>query len=312
MNNTIIRSLSGAIFLVIVIGFLLWSPVAFAILLLFSILVMTKEFLSMSLKGTYRVSRLISLATSFLLFLLFFLYFHNNINIKFFWLLVFPTVGMLISVLYEKDNNRSKKKLAHISINKTEESKIKAIENNNSQISENENKEAYLKTGFLIMAPLYIALPFSIINTILFNSFGSYTPYTLLSMFIILWSCDVGAYVFGITLGQKNGHKLFPSISPKKSWEGFFGGLISALVSGIILYYVNLLPLPLIHVITISALIFVFGVFGDLVESLFKRNFGVKDSGNIMPGHGGLLDRFDSALLAFPVAIAYLKIFELV
>lgn len=286
MNNTIIRSLSGAIFLVIVIGFLLWSPVAFAILLLFSILVMTKEFLSMSLKGTYRVSRLISLATSFLLFLLFFLYFHNNINIKFFWLLVFPIVGMLISVLYEKDNN--------------------------SRINENENKEAYLKTGFLIMAPLYIALPFSIINTILFDPFGSYTPYTLLSMFIILWSCDVGAYVFGITLGQKNGHKLFPSISPKKSWEGFFGGLISALVSGIILYYVNLLPLPLIHVITISALIFVFGVFGDLVESLFKRNFGVKDSGNIMPGHGGLLDRFDSALLAFPVAIAYLKIFELV
>lgn len=286
MNNTIIRSLSGAIFLVIVIGFLLWSPVAFAILLLFSILVMTKEFLSMSLKSTYRVSRLISLATSFLLFLLFFLYFHNNINIKFFWLLVFPTVGMLISVLYEKDNN--------------------------SRINENENKEAYLKTGFLIMAPLYIALPFSIINTILFDPFGSYTPYTLLSMFIILWSCDVGAYVFGITLGQKNGHKLFPSISPKKSWEGFFGGLISALVSGIILYYVNLLPLPLIHVITISALIFVFGVFGDLVESLFKRNFGVKDSGNIMPGHGGLLDRFDSALLAFPVAIAYLKIFELV
>lgn len=286
MNNTIIRSLSGAIFLVIVIGFLLWSPVAFAILLLFSILVMTKEFLSMSLKSTYRVSRLISLATSFLLFLLFFLYFHNNINIKFFWLLVFPIVGMLISVLYEKDNN--------------------------SRINENENKEAYLKTGFLIMAPLYIALPFSIINTILFDPFGSYTPYTLLSMFIILWSCDVGAYVFGITLGQKNGHKLFPSISPKKSWEGFFGGLISALVSGIILYYVNLLPLPLIHVITISALIFVFGVFGDLVESLFKRNFGVKDSGNIMPGHGGLLDRFDSALLAFPVAIAYLKIFELV
>ena len=292
MNNTLIRSLSGAIFLAIVIGFLLWGPIAFALVLLFTVLVMTKEFLSISLKSTYRTSRLISLSASFMLYLLFFLYFHNNIDIKFFWLLVFPFIGILISVLYEKDKNGNEKIVT---------------ENNLT-----ENKAAYLKTGFLIMAPLYIALPFSLTNTVLFDSLGSYTPNTLLSMFIILWSCDVGAYVFGITLGQKNGHKLFPSISPKKSWEGFFGGLVSALISGIILYYINLISLPIIHIIALSTIIFVFGVFGDLVESLFKRNFGVKDSGNIMPGHGGLLDRFDSALLAFPVAIAYLKIFELI
>jgi len=271
-------------------GSLLWGPVVFALVILFVLLIMTKEFLSISLKNAYKTSRLFSLAGSFMLYFLFFLYYHNNIDVKFFWLLVIPFAGILISILYNKD----------------------FIDNNNNQGNSNKQDSNYLKNGFLFMAPLYIALPLSLTNIVLFDTNGSYIPNTLLSMFIILWSCDVGAYVFGISFGQKNGHKLFPSISPKKSWEGFIGGLISALITGIILYYVHLIPFSITHILALSTIIFTFGVFGDLVESLFKRNFGVKDSGNIMPGHGGLLDRFDSALLAFPIAIAYIKIFELV
>lgn len=281
MNNTLVRSLSGTLFLIVITGSLLWNPVIFTLVMLFSIVIMTREFLSISLEDSHLVSKLITLIGSIMIYLLFFFYFHNAMNIKFFWLLVFPFIGVLISLLYYKDKEGEC------------------------------NHENYIKSSFLMLAPLYIALPFSLTNTILFDTTGTYTPNTLLSMFIILWSCDVGAYIFGISFGQKNGHKLFPSISPKKSWEGFFGGLISALITGVILYYTNLISFSLIHVIAISAIIFIFGVFGDLVESLFKRNFGVKDSGNIMPGHGGLLDRFDSALLAFPAALAYLSLFDI-
>jgi len=257
---------------------MLLGPVIFALVMVFALLVATKEFLNISLKDKFKYPRLITLITSFLIYLLLFLYYHNNIEIKHLWLLVLPFIAIIVSILYSKESISS----------------------------------SYYKTAFLLVAPLYIALPLSLTNTILFNNQGTYIPNTLLSIFIILWSCDVGAYVFGISFGQKNGHKLFPSISPKKSWEGFFGGLISALITGFILYKVGLITFSIIDVLALSAIIFLFGVFGDLVESLFKRNFGVKDSGNIMPGHGGLLDRFDSALLALPAAIAYIKLFELI
>ena len=115
-----------------------------------------------------------------------------------------------------------------------------------------------------------------------------------------------------VLFGQKNGHKLFPSISPKKSWEGFFGGLFCALIFAIIIYYTGLIDIALIHTILIALIINLFGVLGDLAESQFKRNFGVKDSGSLMPGHGGLLDRFDGALLSFPVAVMYIKLFSLI
>jgi phosphatidate cytidylyltransferase len=121
----------------------------------------------------------------------------------------------------------------------------------------------------------------------------------------------VGAYVSGMLFGQNGKHKLFPSISPKKSWEGFIGGLLIALVTGYVLWLVDMLPYALVHVLVISLLIAVFGVFGDLVESMLKRSVGVKDSGHIMPGHGGLLDRFDAALFALPVTLFYMKIFSL-
>lgn len=194
MNNTLVRSLSGTLFLIVITGSLLWNPVIFTLVMLFSIVIMTREFLSISLKDSYLVSKLITIIGSIMIYLLFFFYFHNAMNIKFFWLLVFPFIGVLISLLYYKDKEGEC------------------------------NHENYIKSSFLMLAPLYIALPFSLTNTILFDTTGTYTPNTLLSMFIILWSCDVGAYIFGISFGQKNGHKLFPSISPKKSWKDFLEG----------------------------------------------------------------------------------------
>jgi phosphatidate cytidylyltransferase len=127
---------------------------------------------------------------------------------------------------------------------------------------------------------------------------------------VIIWGSDVGAYLFGITLGQKYGKKLFPSISPKKSWIGFWGGLFMAVALAVGLHYLGLLPFELRHCIVMSLLLNVTGVYGDLIESQWKRHYEVKDSGNIIPGHGGLLDRFDSALIAIPIGIIYLVLWN--
>jgi len=282
MNNTVIRSLSGALFLVIMTGSLLLSPVIFALVMMLSVFVMLKEYTDIALGKLYRTGKLYAIISGLILYTLFYLVYGFGADSRLFWIMVLPVSSIFLSALYEKN----------------EKGEVR--------------KEGYINSSFLIVALLYIALPFSLTNTILFDSAGEYTPNLLLSMFILLWSADVGAYVFGMAFGQKSGHKLYPAISPKKSWEGFFGGMLSTLITAVILQLSGLISFPIAHTIAISLIIFIFGVFGDLAESLFKRNFGVKDSGTIMPGHGGLLDRFDGALIAFPVAIAYIKLFGLI
>lgn len=154
--------------------------------------------------------------------------------------------------------------------------------------------------AYFITGQIYIALPFSLLNYILYNNIE---PYFLLAFFITIWVNDTGAYLVGSTFGK---HRLFERISPKKSWEGFFGGVLFSLLSG----YVFSLLIPeisLIQWLIFSEIIVVFGTIGDLVESLMKRTVNVKDSGNAIPGHGGMLDRFDSMLLAGPVIFIYLS-----
>ena len=130
-----------------------------------------------------------------------------------------------------------------------------------------------------------------------------------LSVFVFLWINDSGAYCCGSLLGR---HKLFPRISPGKSWEGSIGGFVFVAAAAALIWYltdlygVNDLQLNLWQWIGLGLVVAVFGTWGDLVESLFKRTLGIKDSGNILPGHGGMLDRFDSSLLAIPAAVVYL------
>ena len=127
------------------------------------------------------------------------------------------------------------------------------------------------------------------------------------AFFLIIWASDVGAYVVGISIGK---HKMFERVSPKKTWEGFFGGMLFALTTGFILSKttINGNVLELWQWLVFALTVFIFGTLGDLVESLFKRSLDVKDSGSLMPGHGGLLDRFDSAIIAAPVAYIFLTL----
>lgn len=134
-----------------------------------------------------------------------------------------------------------------------------------------------------------------------------------LGLFIILWCSDIGAYCIGMLLGQRAGsRKLFPALSPKKSWIGVLGGAVSAFLSAWAYWALWGAPaLPLAHWLLLAVLVLAFGIPGDLFESLIKRHAGVKDAGTLIPGHGGLLDRFDDFLFVAPAALIYLKIFSL-
>lgn len=163
-----------------------------------------------------------------------------------------------------------------------------------------------------MMSQLYIALPFSMLGVLAFRATPEGTVYTYLmplSVFVFLWINDSGAYCCGSLLGR---HKLFPRISPGKSWEGSVGGAVFVAAAAVLiwhlteLYGVNDLRLSAVEWVGLGLVVTVFGTWGDLVESLFKRTLGIKDSGKILPGHGGMLDRFDSSLLALPAAVVYL------
>lgn len=157
--------------------------------------------------------------------------------------------------------------------------------------------------GNLWVSLAMIAFPFSLMNGILL-----YNKYVLLALFITIWVNDSGAYCIGSLMAKRQGgnHKMFPRVSPGKSWEGLIGGILFALLAGYVFYLVgwtdnmNLTPYPLVDSLLFALIVAVFGTLGDLMESLFKRTIGVKDSGRFMPGHGGILDRFDSLLLATP------------
>ncbi len=175
--------------------------------------------------------------------------------------------------------------------------------------------ELYLKQtdpiqdwAYTMLSQMYIALPFSLLNVLAFTatpqgavSFNTLLP---LSVFVFLWVNDSGAYCVGSLLGR---HKLFPRISPGKSWEGSIGGAVFVLAAAYaISYFLDGTMLSTLEWLGLGLVVVVFGTWGDLIESLFKRTLGIKDSGNILPGHGGMLDRFDSSLIAIPAAVVYL------
>jgi len=182
--------------------------------------------------------------------------------------------------------------------------------------------ELYLKAedpisnwAYTMMSQMYIALPFSLLNVLAFSAPGQYSYVFPLSLFIFLWMNDTGAYLSGSLLGK---HKLFPRVSPGKSWEGSIGGGILVVGVALLVWYLlgTYFPdepnLSAAEWAGLGLTVVVFGTWGDLIESLFKRTIGIKDSGNILPGHGGMLDRFDSSLLAIPAAVVYLYTLTLI
>lgn len=163
--------------------------------------------------------------------------------------------------------------------------------------------------AYTLLGVVYIILPLSLTSFFVFTPQSplAYTPVLLIGIFIIQWGFDTGAYITGITMGK---HKLIARISPKKTWEGSFGGLFFSVLAAF-LYQLFTDLYSLINWMIIAFLISFFGLFGDLMESMIKRNIGIKDSGNIIPGHGGILDRLDSAFFSIPVIFLYITLFNL-
>ena len=178
--------------------------------------------------------------------------------------------------------------------------------------------ELYLKQNdavnnwaYSMMSQLYIALPLSTIYVLAYYK-GMFYYLLPLMVFVFLWCNDTGAYLSGSLFGR---HKLFPRISPGKSWEGSIGGGVLVVLVSVLIWYIepaNASGLNTIQWIGLGLVVVFFGTWGDLVESLLKRMLGIKDSGNILPGHGGMLDRFDSSLLAIPASVVYIYTLSMV
>ena len=270
MNNFIKRTISGIGFGVIMLAAFLTNKYIFGVVMLASLVIMMKEFLHMTCGKNYWFSQILSILAGATLFTLTYFFKGFNVPGRFVILAFVPVFVLMINSLYVKDKSR------------------------------------FDKFSNLYTALIYIAVPWSLLNFAVFNQAGEFNGKMLLCFFAIIWGTDVGAYMFGITLGQKYGKKLFPSISPKKSWIGFWGGIFTSVLVAVILHYAGLFSFDILHCIIMAVLLCITGVYGDLIESQWKRHYEVKDSGNLIPGHGGLLDRFDSALIAIPIGIIYL------
>lgn len=268
MNNLLTRTISGFLFVVLVIGSILLHQFAFLAVFVLIAGLSVREFHKLTnQQENVTIKFWVGIVGAAILFVSSFLHAANIIRYPIFSVYGLFIVLVLVSELYRKKNN--------------------PLHN----------------WAYFLMGQVFIALPFSLLNFIVFIDGALYKPLILIAVFVTIWVNDSFAYLFGITFGK---HRLFERISPKKSWEGFFGGAFGALISG----YVFSLLIPeisLIQWLVFSEIIVVFGTFGDLIESLMKRTVHVKDSGNAIPGHGGLLDRFDSMLLAAPVIFIYLS-----
>jgi len=162
----------------------------------------------------------------------------------------------------------------------------------------NKDLSPFANVGVALLGLLYVSLPMSLLNALAFTAAG-YDYRRIFGLLLLVWCSDIGAYAAGKTFGK---NKLAPSISPGKTWEGAIGGFLLTLGMGWALGF--LLPeMPLATRLVAAAIVAVFGPLGDLAESMLKRSVDVKDSGRIMPGHGGLLDRFDAFLFVVPILV---------
>ena len=269
MKNLLVRSLTGIVFVSLMLAGLYFGAYTYGILFLFILIGSLHEFFSMTTHSGFKPARILAFLTGILMFVLSFLVASGKTNPMWFFS-IFPFILFIfIAELFAN----SQHPLQNIAIT---------------------------MTGLA-----YAAVPLSLSNYLVFDRPGApYSGQLFLALLVIIWVYDSGAYLFGVSFGK---HRLYERISPKKSWEGAIGGMLAAIgVSAVIAGYIP--QIDLIHWLTISVLIVFASTLGDLTESMIKRQFGVKDSGNIFPGHGGILDRFDSLLFAIPVFVCYLEI----
>jgi len=270
LQNLIIRALTGALFVIAITSAIYIHPYAFAVLFALAVGSALWEFYEMTGEKKF-THRLIGIGGGMYLFTATFVYAGGFVS----GIIFYPYILFLLAILISSLYNTKPDPVNHCAMS--------------------------------LFAQFYCAGLLAFLNFIVFDpATKQYLPYFALLIFIFVWLNDTFAYLTGITLGK---HPFFPRVSPKKSWEGFWGGLVITLViSQVIAFY-----FPEIinwhQSLVIAAITVVFGTYGDLVESLLKRTCGAKDSGAFFPGHGGVLDRFDSVILAAPAVYIYMALF---
>ena len=274
MKNLWVRTVSGAVLAGVMLGAIAWSQWSFGLLLAALLVVGMTEFYSLAGEQGSNPQRIVGLAAGLVLFALNFAFVSDDIQILGsarqafacgMALLLLLLPAMFICELYRRRENPA----ANI--------------------------------GITFMGVVYVALPFSLMCYIPIIGSETWSPWMMIFYVFIIWANDVFAYLVGMSVGR---HRLCERLSPKKSWEGFFGGIAGAVVLGLVAARVMdgscwvWAGLALVAAAT--------GGLGDLVESMFKRAAGVKDSGTLIPGHGGVLDRFDAMLLSAPFVFVYM------
>ena len=275
INNFIKRAITGVLFVAILVGCILYDSFSFGILFTIISALTIYEFgqlVNMRVEGV-KINKTITMLGGAYLFVAIMGFCTNagQEGSKIFIPYVLLLLYMMISELYLKKEN------------------------------------PVLNWAYSMLSQLYIGLPFAMLNILAFNynkeyNSVSYVSILPLSVFIFIWLNDTGAYCIGSLIGK---HRLFERISPKKSWEGSIGGGVVAIGASFVLaHYFPFMTMW--EWAGLALVVVIFGTWGDLTESLLKRQLHVKDSGTILPGHGGMLDRFDSALMAIPAAVVYM------
>lgn len=272
-NNFIQRAVTGVLFVIVLVGCILYSPLSFGILFTIISVLSVHEFAQLVSKSSeVSINKTITaLGGAYLFLALMSFCTQQSVGARVFLPYLGLLLYMMITELYLKKKNPTG------------------------------------NWAYSMLSQLYVALPFALLNVLAFQNSpetGSvtYNPILPLSIFVFIWLSDTGAYCVGSLIGK---HRLFERISPKKSWEGSIGGGIFSIASS--LGFAHFFPfMPGWQWVGLAIVVVIFGTWGDLTESLMKRQLGIKDSGSILPGHGGMLDRFDSALMAIPAAVVYL------
>jgi len=278
MNRLLVRTLSSIGIVAAVALAMFTNHLVFGALMIIVLYFALVEFFHMSIGPIFIVQKYLGLISAFIFFIIEYISAFYGLEHRYFALNLIPLLLLCISCLFIPTRLRG----------------------------------MLIRLPHIFFGLLYIGLPVGL-SPILMVKDGRFDGMLMFSLLILIWASDVGAYLVGSGLGQRPGsHKLAPNISPRKSWWGVIGGVLCCIICGNVLNMTGWLPIGSIHSTVVSFIIASTGICGDLFESLWKRHFGFKDSGNIIPGHGGMLDRIDSALFAIPSAAVYLMIFNLI
>jgi phosphatidate cytidylyltransferase len=291
MNETLKRAISGAIYIVLLLGSILYSTESFFILFGIFLLIAVYEFCNL-----IQINKIFPMLFA-----------------SFFYIIITAISFYKDQIQFEVSQYLDKSIQINVNINKLNLillviALVVSIKCMLFLFYDSIDKISNSSKYFYLLG--YVILPFVFITKISFGT-NSYNPKIIIGLFILIWTNDTFAYIVGKSIGK---HKLLERVSPKKTIEGFIGGLVFAMIAGVLIskYYIQASPShsqKSIYIwVAIAIIVGFFGTIGDLIESKFKRIAGVKDSGKIMPGHGGILDRLDSVIFVAPIVYLFYQI----